>query len=205
MGDDQLEPSDIENPAVAVPSGTTCGLTVHLPLGVSPLALVFLVRESSPGGRLLRLKRWRVAVDERFLSRFAELRDRLAAWRHVGVARPLTAWLDEEGRPSVLSEFVQGVPIVHALKSGAVAGAQALEWIRPLRETLCAAHAEGLAHGSLVSGNVILQPWTASAYLLDFGMAQVCFPESGSAASLSSDRRHLAALLRTLRGDFDLT
>jgi tRNA A-37 threonylcarbamoyl transferase component Bud32 len=175
-------------------------LTVHLPLGSSHRASVFLVSEDRPGGRLLRLKRWREPAAEGFLERFHLLRDRLASWRDGGIIRPLAAWLDDERRPAVLSEFVQGVPIVQAVTSGAVEGAQVLELIHPLRDTLRAAHAEGLTHGSLVSGNVVVQPRTGAAHLLDFGMAAVCSPGSEHTASVSSDRHHLAALLRTIRG-----
>jgi serine/threonine-protein kinase len=180
-------------------SAMTSGFTVQVPLGIGAQASVFLVRESRRGGRLLRLKRWQAAVDNGFLLRFAALRDRLAGWRHGGVARPLAAWLDEEGRPAVLSEFVQGIPIMRAVSSGELTGAKALDLIRPVGETLRTAHAEGLAHGSVVGGNIVVQPRTGEAYLLDFGMAAVCSPASGHVASVASDRQHMAALLRTIR------
>jgi aminoglycoside phosphotransferase (APT) family kinase protein len=161
---------------------------------------VFLVSEDRAGGRLLRLKMWHEAGDEGFLCRFADLRDRLASWHHGGIARPLAAWLDEQRRPAILSEFVQGIPIVQAVTSGAVEVRRALALVLPLRDTLRAAHAVGLTHGSLVSGNVVVQARTGAAHLLDFGMAAVCSPESGHTASVWSDRHHLAALLRAIRG-----
>lgn len=176
------------------------GLTVHVPLATGPRASVFLVRESRPGGRLLRLKRWHEPAAEGFLERFADLRDCLGSWSHECITRPLAAWLDERRHPAVVSEFVQGIPIAQAVTSGAVNSARALALVRPLRDALRAAHAEGLAHGSLVSGNVILQPRTGAAYLLDFGMAAVCSLGSRHPVSVTSDRHHLAALLRTIRG-----
>src|SRR5437762_4315006 len=52
-------------------------LTIHVPLGASDLASVFLVREEGTS-RLLRLKTWQTAAPADFVMRFEHLRSRLA-------------------------------------------------------------------------------------------------------------------------------
>jgi tRNA A-37 threonylcarbamoyl transferase component Bud32 len=74
-----------------------------------------------------------------------------------------------------------------------------LALLRPLLEVIRASHARGLAHGSMVAGNVIVQARSASAHLLDFGLAAVVASMTDQAALISADLDGLTALERTVR------
>ena len=174
--------------ATAAGPGGTSILTIQLPLGASASASVWLVRdESSPDGRMLRLKTWRTPAPADFLARVTELQERLDDWGHPRVPRVLASWLDETGCPAVLSEFRQGVPILDAVTSGALDPMRAQALLSALLDVLRAAHARGLAHGSIGGGNVIVRTGDEAADLLDFGMHAV-FSRSRDQASLAMSR-----------------
>jgi len=195
------EPANSE-PAGQAAADRTCEtrrLTVCVPLGATPRASVFLVREGAASPRLLRLKVWHAPAAPGFLERFDDLRIRLERWRGSPIALPLAASLDPAGCPSVLSEFRQGVPILDAVRARRVKAGSAWTSIRPVIDVLMAMHEEGLGHGALVSGNVLLEIGPGSTHLLDFGLAALLDPISVPAAVTLSDRNGLAALGREVR------
>lgn len=174
-------------------------LTICLPLGSSARASVFLVREEPATGRLLRLKVWHAPAADGFLQRFRELRMRLEPWRGHPIALPLAASLDAAGCPAVLSEFRQGVSLLDGVRSGAVDGTQLRAVVRSIGSAIGSAHAAGIAHGSVVAGNVIVQPSLGTSLLLDFGMTAVLNPDAAPAPLMQADRLGLATLTRTIR------
>jgi serine/threonine protein kinase len=146
-------------------------LTVQVPRGEGEAASVFLVRDDTAAARLFRLKRWRTPAPVGFLDGFDVLKAELGAWRTPTIVLPVTAWLDETGCPSVVTEFRQGMPLLESVRSGWLRPERAGAGLRQLRETLDAAHARGLAHGSVTAGNVFSARPDGAPYLLDFGLA----------------------------------
>jgi serine/threonine protein kinase len=197
-----LCPACLLEAALATPdhAGDLTGtFTIQVPLGERVSASVFLVRTEAPERRLLRLKVWRWPAPPDFLDRFRELRQQLGDWRHPCVALPLAAYVDATGRPAVLTEFRQGIPIMEAVGTRVFTPRQAVAMLRPLVEAVRSAHARGLAHGSMGAGNVIAHRGTDAAHLLDFGLTTVASPVTARAVSASADRAGLAALLRAVR------
>jgi serine/threonine protein kinase len=145
--------------------------TIEVPLGRSDTSSVFLVRGEWPWRRVLRLKQWTRPAPPTFLGQFSDLRSRLEQFAHPAIVTPLTSWLEPGGTPSALTEFRQGLPLLEALERGRLANAAALSLLRELRAVVGAAHAAGLVHGSIVSGNVFVAPSCGSSFLLDFGFA----------------------------------
>jgi hypothetical protein len=180
--------------------GTTRRLTICLPLGSTARASVFLVREGAAEPRLLRLKVWHVPAAPGFLERFDDLRLRLERWRSSPIALPLAACMDPAGCPAVLSEFRQGVPILDAVRSRGIQAGSAWRSIRPVIDVFVAMHEEGLGHGAVVSGNVLLDFGSGSTHVLDFGLTALLGPVPEPAALVQSDRNGLAALSRAARG-----
>ena len=174
-------------------------LSVQVPLGRSGSSSVFLVRTEELVPRLLRLKMWHVRAPAGFLARFEELKKNLECWNHRGIAPPLAAGLDAAGCPSVLSEFRQGVPILDRVRSGALGREAAVTLLEPLVALTRAAHVRGLVHGSIVPGNVIVQPDAATACLLDFGLVRLLGHSAPEELSASADLTAWDALLRALR------
>jgi len=196
---DLADAATARQPAADRTSGTR-RLTVCLPLGGTARSSVLLVRDAAATPRLLRLKVWRTPADPGFLERFDELRMRLERWRGSPIALPLAASLDAAGCPAVLSEFRQGVPVLDAVRARRVDAGGAWTLLRPVIDVVLAMHQEGLAHGALVSGNVLLEVGSGSTHVLDFGLTTLFDPTSDPAALMLADRNGLAALNRAARG-----
>jgi len=176
---------------------TVRDLIIQVPLGHSADASVFLVRQAAPSPALLRLKVWRRAAPAGFLEAVAELARILDDLAEPEVVPPLTACLDAIGRPVVLSAFRQGLPMLHAVQSGALEPAVAMILLDSLASTLGRCHAVDVAHGSVVPGNVMTSPDGAAAFLVDFGLGP---PLQGtSEGSAAGDVAGVAALASAVR------
>jgi serine/threonine protein kinase len=201
--EEALTPADTVAPTSMGPMdekhrGGTRHLTIQMPLGESASASVFLVRGEYPDVRFLRLKTWRRPAAPGFLARFQQLQEQLEGWDCEAIVPPLAASIDATGCPSVLSGFRQGGPILDRVRSGRLNPEDACARLAPLLELTHRAHARGLVHGSIVPGNVIIQPGSA-ACLLDFGLAPLFAVPGGDVALRSADVAGFAALARTLR------
>jgi serine/threonine protein kinase len=171
-----------------------------MPLGSSPHASTYLVRDERLAGSIYRLKRWNTQAPPEFLPRFEDLRRRLAERPVAGALRPVAAYVDGRGHPVVLSPFVQGIPIIEAVAAGTLDVPQALELMRTASAVLRAAHDSDLVHGSITAGNVVAYARTGAVHLLDFGISSLWHANVPDAAGFAEDRHRLAALIRTLRG-----
>ena len=58
---------------------------------------------------------------------------------------------------------------------------------------------DGLAHGAIVSGNVIVRPDLTAAFLVDFGLTALFHPPPDPAAGAAVDEAALDALTATLQ------
>jgi serine/threonine protein kinase len=158
---------------------TVASFTIQVPLGESEAASVYVVREDGVVPRLLRLKRWHTAAPAGFIDGFERLRAQLQDWQPPAIVLPVTAWVDAKGRPCVISDFRQGMPLLESVRSGWLHPDRARSGLRQLQEILDAAHLRGLAHGSVVPNNVFSARPDGAPYLLDFGFAVLL---SGSGA-----------------------
>jgi hypothetical protein len=179
-------------------SAVTGPFSVQVPLGQSPFASVSLVRSEWPR-RLLRLKTWHTQAPAGFVKRFEELHANLDAWSHPLIANPVRAWVDAAGRPSVLSAFRKGVPMLDCVRSGRLATETASSLLARLMDATLAGHGRGLVHGSIVPGNVLVDTSGPSEYLLDFGMSGLLCSSAASAPSPATDEAGFVSLERTLR------
>ena len=185
-------------PAPERPPQLIARFTIRVPLGATDASSVFLSTGEWPWRRLLRLKTWlhRAPVD--FARRFAALQSALERVPDEAIVMPLAAWTDAEGRPRVLTEFRQGLPLLGCVESGRLAPDDARDALRALLEKTGAAHGRGLAHGSIVPGNVFWRP-DGSAFLLDFGLAPAVATEEPPIPWRQSDLAGFASLERSLR------
>jgi serine/threonine protein kinase len=179
-------------------AASTRRLTVQVRLGLSAMASVFLVRQDTPSTGLLRLKIWHKTAPHDFLDRFALLQRDLSAAAESSIVYPLAANVDAAGKPAVLSDFRQGVPVLDAVRSGALTGRAATALIRPLVDVLRRMHARGLAHGSLVPGNVMVQPGLNTAFIVDFGLSPLLLGMPTPANLADDDEARLESLAAVL-------
>ena len=99
----------------------------------------------------------------------------------------------------MLSEFRQGLPILERLRAGRLDPDAAAGVLARLRAVTRQAHERGLGHGSVVPGNVIVQPGSPEACLIDFGIAPLLAESADHAAFVSADLAGFDALDRAVR------
>jgi tRNA A-37 threonylcarbamoyl transferase component Bud32 len=114
------------------------------------------------------------------------------------IVPPVAACLDAAGCPAVLSAFRRGLPIVQSVRARLLRADLALALLDSLGQTLDRWHRAGLAHGSLVAGNVLVEPDGSAAFLVDFGLAAL-FGQTSGAEAAAMDRAGLNALASVLR------
>jgi hypothetical protein len=156
---------------------------IKVPLGDSPKASVFVVE--SPAG-LRRLKQWHSPAPPGFLNNFHRLKRRLDDWRPALVALPVEVSVDDAGRPSILSEFRQGMPLFECVAAGQLTSAEAVTLLEQFGELLRSAHERGLVHGSVAPGNIIVTRDRTPSFL-DFGVAALLAPPSSFAEGVRRD------------------
>ena len=164
----------------ALAPATVRDLVIQVPLGHGVDTSVFLVRQEAPSPALLRLKVWRRPAPQSFVDRVMALASRVEKALEPAIVPPVAACLDAAGCPAVLSPFRRGLPIIQSVRA------------RALR-----AHV-ALAHGSLVAGNVLVEPDGSAAFLVDFGLAAL-FGQTSGAEAAAMDRAGLNALASVLR------
>ena len=179
------------------PPHPTAKFTIQVPLGASDASSVFLATGEWPWRRLLRLKTWRRRAPAEFGRRFEALQLALERVHDDVIAMPVAAWTDADGRPCVLTEFRQGLPLLDCVASGRLAPGAAREALRLLLEKTRATHRRGLAHGSVSPGNVFWRP-DGLPFLLDFGLAPAIALDEPVTATQQADIAGFAALERSL-------
>lgn len=113
---------------------------------------------------------------------------RLAARiEHPGVVR-IYGIHEYEGALALEMQYVEGTPLNRLLAARPVSPAQAADLLRQVLEALAACHAQGVIHGDLKPGNLLVTA-DGKVLLTDFGISKAFHMEEGSACpsvSLSS-------------------
>lgn len=165
-----------------LPSGTVLGVwrLVEL-IGFGGMGEVYRA-ERSDGlyEQTVALKLLRLA-ETQAVQRFERERRRLAQMDHPGIARIIDGGTASDGRPYLVMEFIEGLPIdVHVREH-----ANSLRAILSLFDALCAAvaHAHGrlILHQDIKPANVLVDR-TGQLRLLDFGIAAVLEEDDPDAA-----------------------
>jgi hypothetical protein len=90
------------------------------------------------------------------------------------------------------------MPLLDCVRLGRIDAPAALANLESLIAATRRAHAVGLIHGSVVSGNVMFDTNSNSPFLLDFGLNPLLHAPSGEAASASADEDGFARLVGAL-------
>lgn len=153
------------------------------PLGAGGMGEVYRARDP-------RLKRevaikvlpQSVSLDPDRLRRFEQEALATAALNHPNILAVFDIGT-HEGAPYVVSELLEGETLRERLRSGSMPTRKALDCALQIAHGLAAAHEKGIVHRDLKPENIFLTK-DGRAKILDFGLAKLTQPDSGSHSSL---------------------
>jgi len=159
------------------------------PLGKGGMGEVLLAEDSVLGRKLaLKFLPDEAAADATARSRFLREAKSAAALDDPFICKVYETG-EDEGRPFIAMEYVEGESLRDRLGRGAMPLDEAVRTACEVAEALGIAHEHGIIHRDLKPGNIMLTP-QGHAKVLDFGLAkQVIFPgKSGTEdATATSD------------------
>lgn len=112
------------------------------------------------------------------LARFRQERQVLALLNHANIARLLDGGTTADGRPYLVMEWVDGVPITEYCRSGNLTLRQRVGLFLSVCQAVSHAHGNLVVHRDLKPSNILITPEGAPK-LLDFGIAKIVSPEPG--------------------------
>ncbi len=129
-----------------------------------------------------------IANDPQFIRRFDSEARKVARLEHPHVL-PLHDWWREPDAAYLVLRLMHS-DLSGRLAEGHIGSATALRWAEQIGSALVAAHRQGLAHGDLHAGNVLVDE-EDNAYVADWCIGYD--PATAASAKVpASDRRHLA-------------
>lgn len=176
-------------------------------LGRGGSAVVYTARQRHPS-RLVALKVLSVAhaLDQRhalLIEREARI---LALLRHPNLAAIYDAGRTGDGRPYLVMELVEGVPLLDHADRAHLTVRQRLELLGKVCDAVAHAHQRGVIHRDLKPSNILVDD-AGEPKVLDFGLARLFDPdESAPAMSAVSEIGTIAGTLpymspEQVRGD----
>ncbi len=142
-------------------------------LGVGGMGAVWLA-ERIDGGlkRQVALKLPRMSWSRGLAERMIRERDILASLDHPNIARIYDAGLDEQGRPYLALEYVEGEAIDVYCKNKNASIRERLQLILQVARAVAHAHARLVVHRDLKPANILVTA-LGQVRLLDFGIAKL--------------------------------
>ena len=174
---DSLSGGEAET-AKAAPPGTRVGpyRVVRL-LGRGGMGEVYLAeRADGLFERTVALKRVRADLAPTVAARFEAERNILAGLVHPGIARLYAAGFEDDGRPWLAMEPVDGVPLPTFAADRSLT--ERVELLRQACAAVHHAHQQLVVHRDLKPSNILVTA-EGRVQLLDFGIAQVLGTEEG--------------------------
>jgi len=86
---------------------------------------------------------------------------------------------DDDGRPYMVTEFVDGGTLRDRLRRGSVPWAEAVDIATQVADALAAAHARGIVHRDIKPENIMLRP-EGLVKIVDFGLAKLVADDVGN-------------------------
>lgn len=141
-------------------------------LGSGGMGSVWLAeRTLGSSVQLVALKFMRRQLDPRLIKHFDSERDALAKLEHPTIARLIDAGVTPEGEPYLATEYVEGTPLLDAVRSKRLGLDARLQLVEALCEAVDYAHRRLLVHRDIKPSNVLVDRH-GRPRLLDFGIAK---------------------------------
>lgn len=161
-----------------LPPGTRLGpWRLAEPLGRGGMGAVYrAVRDDDQYQQEGAIKLVKRGMDtEEVLARFRYERQILAFLNHPNIARILDGGAAPDGRPYLVMELVEGVPITDYCARHALSVEERIELFRCVCAAVEYAHRNLIVHRDLKPGNILITP-NGEPKLLDFGIAKILLP-----------------------------
>ncbi len=153
-------------------------------LGSGGMGAVYLAeRADAEFHQQVAIKALRPGLEEgEILRRFLVERQTLAVLQHPNIVRLLDGGTTEDGRPYLVMDHVEGVPIEEYANSRGLSVEARLELFRQVCAAVHYAHQNLVVHRDLKPSNILV---TADGVpkLLDFGIAKILLPEHAEKAA----------------------
>ncbi len=165
-----------------MPSASHIGpFEVHERLGASGMGEVYKARDTRLN-RFVALKLLPDAADEPARERFQREALAIAALNHPHICT-LYEVGDDQGRPYLVLELLEGETLKARLRRGALDPDQLLDWSVQISDALDAAHRKGVLHRDLKPENIWVAPG-GHIKVLDFGLARLDVERPADAATV---------------------
>ncbi|MCB1034868.1 MAG: serine/threonine protein kinase, partial [Acidobacteria bacterium] len=169
---------------------------VRREIGQGGMATVYLAERVDEYRQRVALKVMRAGLGGRELEeRFRRERQILARLDHPNIARILDGGVTGEGRPYLVMQYVEGLPITVYCEEAELGLRERLEIFCTVCETVHLAHRNLIVHRDLKPSNILVT-LDGEVKLLDFGIAKLLGPaEDGSEGPApAADRSELRLL-----------
>ena len=160
---------------VKPPAGVRLGAyRVLREIGRGGMGTVYLaVRDDDQYRKQVAVKIVRLGMDsEEGLSRFRHERRILAKLEHPYIARIVDGGSTTDGRPYLVMEYVEGVPITSFCDGGNLSIDERLVLFQKVCEAVQYAHRQLIVHRDLKPSNILVEE-SGAPRLLDFGIAKL--------------------------------
>ncbi len=157
-------------------------------LGTGGMGSVFLAEQREPVVRQVAVKLIRPGMDsQEVLARFTVERQALALLDHPHVARIFDAGLTDDGRPFLVMEHIDGVPLLRYCDERQLSMVERLQLFVRICEAVQHAHQKGVIHRDLKPGNILVAerdgaPWPV---VIDFGVAKAVRGRLGARSTVT--------------------
>ncbi|MFT7479799.1 MAG: serine/threonine protein kinase/tetratricopeptide (TPR) repeat protein [Gammaproteobacteria bacterium] len=160
-------------------------------LGTGGMGSVYLaVRADGQFQRQVAIKLIRTGMDHgEMIARFHRERQVLANLDHPGIARMLDAGLSADGRPYLVMEFVEGIPIDRYCDENRLSPEERVELFRQVCDAVQHAHQNLVVHRDLKPNNILVTS-SGEPKLLDFGIAKILDPEKAAGVEMTQGVMH---------------
>ena len=183
--------SDVRQVDDAVTAGAGIGpYRLVRELGVGGMGLVWLA-ERVDGGlkRPVALKLPRMSWSRGLAERMSRERDILASLDHPNIARLYDAGVDEQGRPYLALEYIEGESIDIYCESHTLSVPDRLRLVLQVARAVAHAHARLVVHRDLKPANILVTE-RGEVRLLDFGIAKLMEGELTRETQLTQQGGH---------------
>jgi len=145
-------------------------------IGEGGLGVVYLAQQAQPIRREVALKALKAETSgPESLARFESERQTLALLDHPGIARVYDAGTSSAGRPFLVMEYVEGLPITRYCEERKLGLRERVELVAQVCDAVDYAHRHGVVHRDLKPSNILVADTGKgpAPKVIDFGIAKV--------------------------------